>query len=681
MLVTFVLCVMAFPWAAFARTEPNDPFLSYQKPMLDFIHAFDAWDTTQGDKEIIVAVVDTGVDLNHEDLKENLWINPGEIPNNGRDDEGNGYIDDLHGWDVVDNDNDPSPSPDEGYVEAGVVSHGTAVAGIIGAVGNNAKGIAGVAWKVRLMPIRTLNSQGLAHVTWIKNAIDYAMANGADIINISATGVEQDLAWTEDVLIRQSVRLAYEKGIVIVTSLGNADGGLDTGVDPTYPACLRPDVENVDWVIGVASTGIDGRRASFSNYGVCADIAAPGEDIATTVYFNETNEDFNGEYQNGWNGTSVSAPMVSGAVVLLKARAPELPVSAIKTILQLSADPVPGNTKEEWIGAGSLNIARALSMADSFVGSTASLAETMSASSAMILGADGGVEPRVWVMDAQGKEQATFLAYDVKFQGGVRVAVGDIDGDGNPDIVTAPGPGGGPHVRMFALDGSLKGQFFAGLSTQTQGLTVSLADLDADGADEILVSEDKGRTGRMSAYKPDGKELFDLHPFGITTAAVRAIALDQDHDGIPEIFSTRGAGYAPEVAIHDLFGKLRGSFLAYGEGFRGGVFLSRTTVGGPPMIVTGTGNGGGPQVRLFSPDGTPDGQWFGFDAGNRHGARVAGAFGPPLPQGGLGGSSRIAVVEEGAATELRIFGVNGTLVQTIALHPPIGLKGYSVGMW
>ena len=360
--VIFFCISFAFP--AFALT-PNDFYFS-QQWYLKKMELENAWNINTGSTDVVVAVLDTGFDMDHPDLIGNVWVNGDETASDGIDNDNNGYIDDMNGYDFVENDAIPLPTFDVPYDDS-AVPHGTVIAGIIGAVGNNAKGIVGINWHVRMMNVRILDNNGIGGSVVAREAIRYAVANGADVINLSFTGFEVDPSF------KDSLQEAYEAGVVIVAAVGNTkDGGINIDDKPIYPAC-HGEGGNADWVIGVAASDENDMKSDFSNYGaLCTDISAPGENIFSTTYQDDNQRDFAiGYYENGWAGTSMAVPMVAGAAALLKSSYPSLGPSDIETILRLSASPVisTGDSAGK-VGTGRLNVAQALAIAPSFVKET-----------------------------------------------------------------------------------------------------------------------------------------------------------------------------------------------------------------------------------------------------------------------------------------------------------------------
>lgn len=322
---------------------PNDTNFGYQWYLEQAsgadMDAPQAWGAETGRSGVVVAVVDTGSDMDHPDLVKNFWVNPGEIPGNHIDDDDNGYVDDVHGWNFLDDNNNLNPVPDGGPDYG--VNHGTHVAGIIGAVGNNGLGVAGVCWDVSLMIIKVLDDEGVGNTYDIARGIRYARENGADIINLSWGGyVEADLE-------KDEIADAQAAGISTVAALGN--DSVNVNNQPIYPACYTQ-------VLGVTATNSNDNASRFTNYGSdCADVAAPGSAIYSTLFHSGLSP-YTQQY--GYlSGTSMAAPMVSGVAALLKSYIGSEGGSSINNAIMASAEDVglPAN-----MGAGRVNARSAL---------------------------------------------------------------------------------------------------------------------------------------------------------------------------------------------------------------------------------------------------------------------------------------------------------------------------------
>ena len=256
------------------QTFPNDPSFGLLWGLNNAqnadIDAPEAWDITTGSPNIVIAVIDTGVNYNHTDLAANMWTNPGEIPGNGIDDDGNGYIDDWRGWDFLGH-RDPVLSPDYYTPDNDPMDqsdHGTHVAGTIAAVGNNANGIAGVMWTARIMPLRFLNGLGGTTSAAIE-AVNYATMMGAHIINASWGGYGYSQFLYDAIA---------NSGVLFVAAAGN-DTNDNDGDLKTYPASY--DLPNI---ISVAATDQDDLLAGFSNYGATSvDVGSPGVSIYSSI--------------------------------------------------------------------------------------------------------------------------------------------------------------------------------------------------------------------------------------------------------------------------------------------------------------------------------------------------------------------------------------------------------------
>jgi subtilisin family serine protease len=281
------------------------------------IDAPEAWEVSTGSRSVIVGILDTGMNYNHPDLKENVWNNPGEMgtdssgndkSTNGIDDDGNGYIDDFRGWDFVANDNDPIDEH----------GHGTHTAGTIGAVGNNGIGVSGVNWQVSLVPLQIFDSSGSGDLSAAMAALDYATKMGFPITNNSWGGGEYTQAF-EDLL-----KANRDAGSLFVAAAGNDGSNNDT--NPFYPASFQ--VENV---ISVAASNNNDQLASFSNYGATTvHLAAPGENIYSTYTLWD---DYTYE-----SGTSMASPHVAGAAALIKSVWPNVSYAQIKNKVMDSVD-------------------------------------------------------------------------------------------------------------------------------------------------------------------------------------------------------------------------------------------------------------------------------------------------------------------------------------------------------
>jgi subtilisin family serine protease len=292
------------------------------------IDAFEAWDLQTGSKDVLVGVIDTGVDRTHVDLAANMWTNEKEIPGNGKDDDGNGFVDDVHGWDFYDNDNNPT---DGG-------SHGTHCAGTIGAVGNNGKGVVGVSWNVSMVGIRFLGPMG-GYTSDAVKSINYATKIGVALTSNSWGGGGFSSS------LKNAIDNAGKKGIGFVAAAGNS--AYDNDSVPSYPSSY--DSENI---ISVGAHDHKGKIAWFSQWGKkSVDLFAPGVNVVSTVPGNK---------YASFNGTSMATPHVSGAYATILASHPTWTVVEVKNALLNSTDPETG-LANKCVTGGRLNLHQALS--------------------------------------------------------------------------------------------------------------------------------------------------------------------------------------------------------------------------------------------------------------------------------------------------------------------------------
>lgn len=320
---------------------PDDPQYPEQWS-LPLIKLPETWAIEKGNKDVIIAIIDSGIDYRHEDLKQKIWVNPGEIPENGLDDDGNGYIDDIHGWDFTDAPNvqavgDFMDGDNKPIDESG---HGTHVAGIAGAMPDNGVGIAGVAWNCPLMAVRAGLSLGEGSRMQDDDsaaAIVYATDNGASVINMSWGSSQHSF------VIQDAINYAHAHGVVLIGAAGNSKES-----DSFFPAAYKR-------VISVASTNQHRHRFHRSNFGASVDIGAPGNAILSTQ--------INNNYRI-LTGTSMAAPHVAGVAALMLSKRPTLTHEEVRQILINTSDVIQQEDSDEpdpkLVGAGTVNAERAL---------------------------------------------------------------------------------------------------------------------------------------------------------------------------------------------------------------------------------------------------------------------------------------------------------------------------------
>jgi hypothetical protein len=667
LLTVAIIMVLALPQAVFALT-PNDPDYPRQWYMEKMVLPV-AWNRTQGG-EIIVAVLDTGVDIKHPELAANIWTNPKEIPGNAVDDDNDGYVDDVRGWNFVDNNNDPNPQYTPGWTEAGI-THGTVVAGIIGAVGNNGAGIAGINWRVKIMPLRILDSQGIGDSANAARAIDYAVSHGARVLNFSFVTDEHNIGLDE------AIARAAKAGVLVVAAAGNNrdNGGDDLDKTPMYPICS--DGPGTNYVIGVAATDINDKRADFSNYGAnCIDISAPGSNIISTQLYNPSLTPFSSYTRSGWSGTSIASPMITGAAGLMLAANPGLSRETLVQYLLSTADPIDSVNPlyRGELGVGRVNADRAVQAALGLPVIMTSVPPALPSASAALayvaIGANAGTIPEVRIYSPGGKQISRFLAYASTFRGGVRVAAADVDGDGKADIVTAPGPGGGPHVRVFDQQGKLKWQFFAYATGFRGGVSIAVGDVDGDGKAEIITTPGPGGGPHVRIWNAEGKLKQQFFAYDEKTRTGLSVAAgDVNGDGLAEVAvgPASAAGSLPVEYFTYTDGAMRlvGQITFLGAKATGCVSIAIADVGKDAKgdIILSRTSGSNKVTVVYS--GTDPAPPFAV-------AGLSGVSLSALDLGGYGRSYLIAGLPY--AGKIRMFNDVGTLLPGLNVLIP-----YSVG--
>ncbi len=326
---------------------PNDPDYATKQPWLKTLKMEEAWEVSKGSKDVLIAIIDSGTDWSHEDLAAQIFNNTAEVPNNGVDDDKNGFVDDIRGWDFVGNvslqdvqygvlkpDNDPKVS----YPTINQVNgHGTIVAGCAAAQTNNAKGIASPAFNCSILPIKVgSDNPNIGGLLAGYEAIKYAADMGADVINCSWGGT------TANPQGQDIINYARAKGAVVVCASGNS--GLFTETTPHYPSSF-------DGVLSVGSSNNSDQASDFSNYGYDVTTYAPGEDIYST---------FPGNKYQASTGTSFSCPLVAGICALIKAKHPDWTPDMIIQQIRSTSDAlngVPSANRPLYFGRANANTA------------------------------------------------------------------------------------------------------------------------------------------------------------------------------------------------------------------------------------------------------------------------------------------------------------------------------------
>jgi subtilisin family serine protease len=372
---------------------PNDPYFSklwglnnagQLGGMADVdIDAVSTWDSVH-DTTVVVGIIDTGIDYTHEDITDNMWRNPGEVPDNGIDDDSNGYVDDVYGWNFITETN--NPMDDNG--------HGTHVAGTIAGVGNNGIGIAGVAWVGKVAALKFLGASGFGTTEDAVQAIAYANSMGFKITNNSWGGGPFSQA------LHDVIAASNDAGSVFVAAAGNSGVNIDTS--PSYPAAY-----DVPSIISVAATDQNDTLAIFSNYGaVSVDLSAPGVKVYSSVP-RGTCELCDATGYRYLNGTSMATPHVAGAAALILAANPGMTNSELRSAILGAVDPVPALSGKTVTGGR-------LSLGNLFPPSTDTLAPAAIQVPSVVAVTDGSVT-LAWTATGDDGMAGQAAQYDVRY--------------------------------------------------------------------------------------------------------------------------------------------------------------------------------------------------------------------------------------------------------------------------
>lgn len=610
-LLLFLLALLLNTSAVFAYV-PNDPYISKQW-YLDESNVYNAWDITKGSRDIIVAVIDSGVDYNHVDLKDNIWKNIDEIPDNGIDDDLNGYIDDTNGWDFVNNDNDPKPDIDvsclaEKKCSLEGVNHGTVISGIIAASQDNNEGISGIAPNVRVMPLKVLDPNGGGNIEDVISAIYYAKNNGATIINMSFVGS------SDSVVLKKVMEEASKNNIIFTVAAGNnVDGGYNLNIVPMYPVCSSFDDKVI---IGVSSIDKNNLKPNFANSGSnCIDFSAPGTSIFSTTVYKGEHSSFNSYYNGYWSGTSVSTPIVTAAIALIKSINANLTNQEVYNILFDNSE----NLDDP-------NLGRKVDVYKSVKYAMDNYSYNYRDDNFEIITSAGvGDMPDVEIIKNNGDIKSSFLAYSKTFKGGVNVISADVDGDFNSEIITSPFSYLQSSIKIFGENNKLKKEFLAYPKTMTSGVNISSIDLNDDGEYEIVTA-------------PKGK-------------------------------------YESQIKVFDKNGKQKLSFLAYPKTFKGGVNLATCDLDGNSnySIVTAPASSGGSHIRVFDKNGKIKKEFFAYNK------NIIGGFSISCSDINNDNKDEIIIINNrDRKISLDVFEGSGKKIKSIDLIKNSTLKNYNV---
>lgn len=563
-LIASIMLAAALLWGApgvFAAV-PSDPL--YQRQWyLEHLGMPAVWDRQTGSSDVIVAVIDSGVQIYHPDLRDNIWVNQREISGDGIDNDRNGYIDDVRGWDFMDNDPDPRPAytPEcfaTGECDKLAAIHGTFVAGIIGARGDNGEGVAGMTWRVRIMPLRALGADGSGNVHTVNEALRYAIRNGAQIVNLSFVGYMPD----DD--LRAALEEAHRAGVLVVAAAGNAGSFASIDLDTTkvFPVCFDA-LDGSNIVMGVAASDEYDRLAGFSNYGPsCIDTVAPGKNFFGLGLDDPAIPGIGDAYTGLVSGTSLAAPVVSGVAALIKSQVPRLPVNRLSRLIS----------------------------------ETSTTAVNLAISDFPDKAAAAIIDPRA-IFEKLSEDSYALGQYVALIPLGAREGTLRIH------------DGAGAVVDAFAFSGSPRP------NARVAGGDLGVVITGADGKNSLSTYTYGDGSFQLTGYRP---------AFSSVGAGAIGVSAFKNSRGTGVVTIASPAGAAATVVSYNDAGLSMHSFLAFGDRFTRSAFVATGNIDGDAdeEVVVGAGIGGGPQVRVFQ-GGAVQGQFFAYPSADRSGVAVA----------------------------------------------------------
>jgi subtilisin family serine protease/subtilisin-like proprotein convertase family protein len=549
------------------------------------IGAVTAWDTSTGDTDVIVAVIDTGVDYNHEDLQGNIWTNPNEIAGNGIDDDGNGVIDDVHGYSAINDDGDPMD--DNG--------HGTHVSGTIGAKGNNGVGVVGVNWDVSIIGCKFLSAGGSGSTDGAIACIDYLtdlkVNHGVDIkaSNNSWGGGGFSQA------LKDSIESGGDAGILFVAAAGNSAS--DNDATPSYPASY-----DSTSVMAVASTDRNDNMSGFSQYGLTSvDIGAPGSAILSTTP---------GNGYSTFNGTSMATPHVVGAAALVWSINPDLTIDEMKQLLMDSGD-ANADLAGKTVSGARLNVATALDMADP----SPSYRFTVTPSSQTIIAGESASYD-FSVGSVAGWDESVALSFEVTpALAGVSLSADTVmDGDSfTLDVMTEGSTAWGDYsITVSGDDGTIQKSKTVSLGVLPQGIEDY-----PYGNDDPMDIPDNDSAGIVSTIEvTDDVQIFGVNAdVDIThTWSGDLIVTLTSPEGTESVLHNRSGGSADDVVMSWDLADFNGE-MAIGTwtlAVSDNAAADLGTLNSWGIVISGVGEGTGPEAPVAGFESSVDGLSVSF---------------------------------------------------------------------
>jgi hypothetical protein len=389
---------------------------------------------------------------------------------------------------------------------------------------------------------------------------------------------------------------------------------------------------------------------------------APGEDIYSTLFYKKNNALFENYYGGGWSGTSLAVPLVSGTAATMKALRPNLSLAEIKGYLLSNTKDIysynPGLIGK--LGSGLLDFNKVI---QAILSKPAPKPSFGPQNNYLMAALGTGSFPQIKILQADGSSFKSFFAFSTNFKGEIFAVGGDVNGDGQSEVVTAAGVGGGPQIRIFNINGQLLSQFFAFDKNLRNGLSLAAGDINGDGKDEILVGAGKGQKPEIKIFDYKGKLLLSFMAFENNfRGGVRIAAGDVSRDGKAEIIAGKGFGGAPLVKIFNGEGKALTQFFAYNSLMKSGVNVACGDFhgDGQPEVITTLGKGNQPEIKIFTYRGDQLANFYVQEPGYLLGLNISAG---DINNDGL--DEILAGKSVGANAQIRAFSLQGNLIREV----------------